>query len=329
MPDPWLDGRRIRAGGGYVTWRAMARDLLHVYLAGVVAFALSHAAQGPLWRAAPAAARGEHYTGPVIDMHTHVFFEGEGDALKHLHGSPEGLFQQINLSRLSKAGVIVIAPTPGIEKTRTLNDRLAALVRQDPDRLFAIGTVHPGDGEAALRELERIKGMGFRMLKLHPITQRLDVAGSDVAAVVHKAAELQLPVLFDFSGILSAADLGEYVMVAAKAPDAQIVLAHMGGTKFHEVLVLAALREYSWYRNNLWVDLSAVAKLYARSPYSEQLLYVVRRVGVDRVLFGSDFPFTGTPAEAIEDVKSLGLTQAEERMIFYENAASLLMLSAR
>jgi predicted TIM-barrel fold metal-dependent hydrolase len=137
------------------------------------------------------------------------------------------------------------------------------------------------------------------------------------------------PVLFDFSGILNAADLGKYVMLAVTHPEARIVLAHMGGTRFHDMLVLAMLQEYDWYRNNLWVDLSAVSELYARSPYKEQLVYVIRKIGVDRVLFGSDFPFVRTPAEAIDDVESLGLTADEERMIFHDNAAALLRLQQR
>ncbi|MCY1055655.1 amidohydrolase family protein [Nannocystis sp. SCPEA4] len=73
----------------------------------------------------------------------------------------------------------------------------------------------------------------------------------------------------------------------------------------------------------------AVSELYARSPCKEQLVYVIRKIGVDRVLFGSDFPFVRTPTEAIDDVESLGLTADEERMIFYENAAALLQLQQR
>ncbi|MDC0670578.1 amidohydrolase family protein [Nannocystis radixulma] len=276
--------------------------------------------------AAPAAAA--HYTGPVVDVHMHVMFADEG-ALKRLKADPAHLIEEVERSRVAQAGVIVMAARPGIEATRRLNDRLAALVRQHPARLFAIGTVHPGDGEAALQELERIKALGFRMLKLHPITQQLDLGSPEVAAVVRKATELGMPVLFDFSGILNAADLGKYVMLAVTNPEARIVLAHMGGTRFHDMLVLTMLQEYDWYRNNIWVDLSAVSELYARSPYKEQLVYVIRKIGVDRVLFGSDFPFVRTPTEAIDDVESLGLTADEERMIFYENAAALLQLQQR
>ena len=262
-----------------------------------------------------------HYDGPVIDIHTHLLLDDTTETPTQ-SDIPGALMHR----RLSHIGLIVVVPRPDIERTRQLNDQLARVVRQHPGRFFAIGTVHPGDGEQAIRELERIKAMGFLMLKLHPIMQRLDVASDEVVVVVRKASELGLPVLFDFSGIANAADLGAFVMLAARVPEARIVLAHMGGTRFHELLVLSMLQRYPWYHNNLWVDLSAVAAMYADSPYRDELVYVIRKIGVDRVLFGSDMPFARTPVEAIADVERLGLRPAEERLIFHDNAASLLGL---
>lgn len=265
-----------------------------------------------------------HYEGPVIDVHAHVFFEGDGGARRD--ASPAGLLRQAQEVPRARVAAIVMALRPGIEETRRLNDQVAALVAAHPNSLFAVGTVHPADGAAALQEVERIAGLGFRMLKLHPNTQSLAMDSEEVAAVVAKAAEVGLPVLFDWSGMFAAADLGPYVELAARNPEARIVLAHMGGTKFHDALLLSALHEYAWYRDNLWVDLSAVAKLYARSPYREQLVWVIRRIGVERVLFGSDYPFARTTAEALEDVRALGLSPDEERMVLHDNAAALLGL---
>jgi len=259
-----------------------------------------------------------------MDIHIHVFFDGITGAIEDYDDDPEELLRVVDIDRLVGVGVIVVAPTPGIERARQLNDRLAEFVQRDPARLFAIGTVHPDDGDDALKELERIRALGFRMLKLHPITQRLDMGSDSVAAVVRKAGELGLPVLIDFSGILGASNLGEYLWLALHSPETCIVLAHMGGTRFHELLILSQLRRYTWYPDNLWFDLSGVAAMYARSPYVDQLVFVIRRLGVDRALFGSDYPFVRTPSEAIEDVEALGFTLEEKRMIFHDNAASLL-----
>lgn len=263
------------------------------------------------------------YTGPVIDVHARISFPGDSTrALRGKLDTPEALREQMRLERLVALGAVVVAPRPGIETARALNDRLRQVVAGDP-RLFAVGSVHPGDGAEALRELERINSLGFKMVHLHPNIQRLDLASPEVGAVVARAGELGLPVLLDFSGAVLAADIGPYLTLATANPRAQIVLAHMGATRFLDVLILRTLRDYQFYANNVWVELSTVAHMFADSPYEAQLTWVIRQVGVDRVLFGSGFPHR-TPAEAIGDVTRLGLTADEQRRIFHDNAAALL-----
>ena len=63
--------------------------------------------------------------------------------------------------------------------------------------------------------------------------------------------------------------------------------------------------------------------LFAGSPFAEQLTWVLRRVGTDRVIFGSDFP-VDDPLTAARAVAELGFTDAEQAAILHDNAASLL-----
>jgi hypothetical protein len=257
-------------------------------------------------------------------MHMHVAFDeqkAKGFGLRYVP-TPDNLLGHIDHPRIEAAGAIVMANKPGIERTREINDALHAFVNEHPKRLFAIGTVHPADGQEALDEVARIAELGFTMLKLHPNTQDLDVSSDEVAAVVEKAGEVGLPVLFDFSGALNAGNFDEYLQLALGHPETQFVLAHMGLTKFDETVVLSALEQYSWYRDNIWFDLSAIAHVYADSPYESQLRWTIRRIGVERFLFGSDFPYR-SPDNAIDDLERLGLTRKEQRKVFYENAASL------
>jgi hypothetical protein len=62
-------------------------------------------------------------------------------------------------------------------------------------------------------------------------------------------------------------------------------------------------------------------------PYEEQLVWVARQIGTDRILFGSDWPVE-TPAHAVEDFQRLGFTEAEQREIFHTNALQLLGMDA-
>ncbi len=102
----------------------------------------------------------------------------------------------------------------------------------------------------------------------------------------------------------------------------------MGGARFDEMLVTVILAEYPWYKRNIWVDVSYTAGLYAGSPYHEQFVWVLRQIGIDRVLFGSDYPLR-TTSEAIADVERLGLTDEEMRQVFAGNAKKLLGLAEK
>ncbi|MEY4547321.1 MAG: Amidohydrolase, partial [Pseudomonadota bacterium] len=47
--------------------------------------------------------------------------------------------------------------------------------------------------------------------------------------------------------------------------------------------------------------------------------------GVDRILFGSDYPLLA-PEKAVAEVHALGFDPSEERSIFHDNAAALFGL---
>ena len=209
--------------------------------------------------------------------------------------------------------------------TAQMNDQLVALVNKHAGRTFAIGSVHPDDGAQALAELDRLKQLGVKMLKLHPNTQQLDVSSDAVDAVVARCAQLGMPVMFDYSGLLRASDFGKYMMLAIKHPDARLVLAHMGLNRFADTLIWAANKDSTWNHNNIWFDLAATATVLADSPFRDQLVWTLRTVGIDRILFGSDYPVV-TPAEAARAVERLGLTEAEMRRVFHDNARELLAL---
>lgn len=266
------------------------------------------------------------YAGPVIDVHAHVFFDEEvARSVSNTHvASPQGLIAQIGSERLFRVGAIVMAHKGEPAKTGEQNDRLLAFVKENP-KLFAVVSVHPDDGDAAVSELERVAKLGARMLKLHPNTQRFDVASPAVDAIVEKAATHGLPVIFDSTTLLDRAQLGKFVMLAVRHPKAKIILAHMGATDFRELVVLDVLRMYPWFGRNLWIEISGISHIYVDSPYVAELLWVIRKVGIDRVLFGSDFPLV-TPLEAVADVERLGFMPEELRKIFYENSKQLLSL---
>ena len=266
-------------------------------------------------------------SGPLIDAHTHPQLPGETPILGTPHGAEEYLRRSKGLD-IRFVAAFVMAPRADPARTRALNNKVVALGKEHSGKFLPVCSVHPGDGPEALLELDRVAEMGARAIKLHPNTQQFDVADPSVSAVVSRATEHRLPVIFDGYSPFDANQPGKFVQLAMAVPEARLVLAHAHGPQFPTLLVYDVLARYPWWRRNVWVDLSATAPLLARGPFAEQFAWVCRKVGVDRLIFGSDYPMD-EPASAVEAVASYGFTRAEMSSILYDNASQLFGLPAR
>jgi predicted TIM-barrel fold metal-dependent hydrolase len=263
--------------------------------------------------------------GPIIDAHTHPMLPGEAPILGAPHSAEEYLRVAKGLD-LRYAAAFVMAPLGDLPRTRSLNNKVLALSQPKSSKFLPVCSVHPGDGTEALLELDRVAKMGARGVKLHPNTQQFDVGDANVAAVVGRAAEHRLPVVFDGWSPFDANQPGKFVRLAMAVPDARLILAHAHGPQFPNLLVYEVLARYPWWRRNVWIDLSATAPLLARGPFAEQFAWVCRKVGVDRLLFGSDYPMD-EPKSALEAVATYGFSKPELSAIFYNNAAQLFGLT--
>ncbi len=73
------------------------------------------------------------------------------------------------------------------------------------------------------------------------------------------------------------------------------------------------------------MDVSAISPKLGSLPYKDQIMFVMRKVGIDQFLFGSDFPIF-TFEESVDAVRQMGFTKEEEQKIFHDNARHLLQL---
>ena len=210
-----------------------------------------------------------------------------------------------------------------LDRTRARNDRLLQLAKESGGFFYPVCSVHPADGRAALEEIDRVAADGAAWLKLHPNTQQFDVADPAVVGVVQKAAEHGLPVLFDAYSPWDADQPGKFVNLATAVPDAKLILAHAHGPGFPQLLVYDIVGRYPGWQRNVWIDISITGPLIASGPFAEHFAWVLRKVGTDRVVFGSDFPLDD-PLTAASAVVELGFNDAEQAAILHDNAASLL-----
>ena len=263
------------------------------------------------------------YHGPVIDAHTHPMLDPESQIVAVPH-PPEAYRALVEQSPVSRAAALTIAHKGDLERTRARNDALLKLAENSNGFFFPVCSVHPGDGLSALREIDRVAAAGAAWLKLHPTTQRLDLADRAVLRVLSRATERGLPVLFDAYSPWDADQPGKFVNLATAVPEARLILAHAHGPGFPQLLVYDILARYPDWRRNVWIDISVTGVMLANSPFAGQLAWVLRKVGVDRVVFGSDYP-VDDPLTAVRAVTELGFTDEELAAIMHDNAAALLV----
>lgn len=125
--------------------------------------------------------------------------------------------------------------------------------------------------------------------------------------------ERSLPILFhmgDYRTDFSSAD--RLMNVLDKLPDFTCIAAHLGGYTEWKT----AREQLSGL--NVYVDTSSSLASLTR----EEALQSISHFGIDRTLFGSDFPMW-EPKEELERFFSLGLSEGENRKILYDNFAKL------
>ena len=187
--------------------------------------------------------------------------------------------------------------------------------------VFPFGSVHP-DGEDVMQELERIKSLGLYGIKLHPDYQHFFVDEPKMFPIYQKCGELGLPIIFHAgldpvspSEIHCTPEMAAFIL--DKYPDTTMIMAHLGGNAMWDEVETTLAGRFG----NLYMDTALVGSFVEE----EQLARIIEKHGADKILLASDCPWDTTD-KTIEKLRRIGLTPAQERMIFAENAERLLGL---
>lgn len=245
----------------------------------------------------------------ICDCHTHV-----GHFYDHMSGRFVSYSPETLLSEMDAAGVdlAVVSNISAMEDPEGANDEMSAWARRYP-RLIPLVWATPGITRPE-KVLEYL-GMGFRGVKLHPTAGKYRADCSTVRPVLDVCRVTQAPALFHCAAdeFSAPALLGQ---VAADYPEAPIILAHMNmfGSARDAIAVAEGFP-------NVYLDTS-----WARP---ERVVEAVRRVGADRVLWGTDAPLGGTghyrrdrAREYLEE--HVGAMECEA--VMWSNAACLFCL---
>jgi predicted TIM-barrel fold metal-dependent hydrolase len=241
---------------------------------------------------------------PIIDSHTHV---DEYEAFGWFD-PPEVLVELLDEAGIDKAVVMTYADAP-VLKPDALS-YLHGACKKFPDRLIPYARINPHAGNAAALLEEAIVDLKMKGLKIHQESVTAAAHHDSVVRLVKRAAEFDAPTLFH-SGDEPLSLPQQFARLAEEAPEATIILAHMGG--YHHTD--DAIRVCERY-DNLLVDTSAC-------PYPHKIREAVERLGAHRVLFGSDGPGCN-PGLELRKVMRLGLSEGEQRLLLHDNIASIL-----
>ena len=245
-------------------------------------------------------------------------------------------------------------PGAGAELARGVNERIAEIVAQHPDRFVGLGTVPLQSVDLALQELTHcVKTLGLRGVEINPSVNGLDLSDKqlnlerffakvqalDVLIFMHPIGFTQGERLVDhyFNNVIGnplettvAASHLIFDGVMQRYPRLKVVLPHGGGYLAHY-----------WARmDHAWRARSDCRTVLKRKPshsleqfYFDSITFdrgmlrqLVERFGADHVLLGTDYPYDMGMEHPVEFIAGAGLSSSKRNQILGGNAARLLKI---
>jgi aminocarboxymuconate-semialdehyde decarboxylase len=255
----------------------------------------------------------------------------------------------VRILSLSAPNVYLWNDIDQVAAARRINDALAQVCRQHPDRFIGLASLPLKDIEASLTELDRcINELGMKGVTIGSNIDGLQLDNPRFDPVWAKINALRLPVfehpmfpkntagLEGFELPLRLGLIFDTTLVATRLiysgvferyPDFPYIMAHTGGA-----LLMALERLDNGYR--LFPDCRRyIAKLpseYAKRLYYDTtafdpkaLMFALDAVGPRQVLFGTDDPFI---AADTSHVTTLPVNAADKQLILGQNAARIFGL---
>ncbi len=231
---------------------------------------------------------------------------------------------------------------------REMNDWGCRIGRQFPRLLPFIGMSDDlGVPEALAKEVALRASEGAKGVKMHPgmfyfypddevfwpmyeKCQELEIPIiSDSGPWPHSNVVLMHPSIFGYESPEDNRNFGEpknWAKVLEAFPKLTVILAHLGSAWWDERIELA--QKYP----NIYFDTSQGFSAPDRLPVvphrslaEEDAVRVLRKIGVRRIMFGTDMPAIA-PQPQIDQLLRLPLTDEEKRMILSGNAKRILKI---
>jgi predicted TIM-barrel fold metal-dependent hydrolase len=246
----------------------------------------------------------------IVDVHTHVWEEGTHISESFVRdarlaaGNPQlqiGVDLDAHWAAMAPVDrAIVLGFRARHVGVLVPNEYVAAYVGRHPEKLIGFCSIDPNDADALEQLDHAIDDLRLRGLKVAPIYQNVHPSDARFVALMERAEARGVPVLIHQGTTFCenvSLELANPVLLqplALRFPRLRMVIAHMGHPWIAETLVL--IRKH----RHLYSDISA---LYYRPWQFYNALVTAMEYGVlDRLLFGTDYPFT-TPAATLDALR--------------------------
>jgi aminocarboxymuconate-semialdehyde decarboxylase len=242
-----------------------------------------------------------------------------------------------------------LEPSEGREAALHWNEAMAGAVKKHPGRVWASAAIPLADERVAVEVLDDAVGrlglMGANLPgsigsdpridaeRMEPFYARAEALG--IPLFLHPTDAVFADMLDGYNGALHLS-LGRVVEVSVAAmrlvlsgllerhPDLKIVMSHMGGALPYQ--------SGRMDKNSKPAKLPKPPSTYLRRMYTDTvqphalgMKFGVEYFGVDRVMYGSDYP-CWSPADALRFFGEIGLPEADRKKILYDNARRILNL---
>ncbi|MFO8017284.1 MAG: amidohydrolase family protein [Promethearchaeia archaeon] len=196
------------------------------------------------------------------------------------------------------------------------HETVRKLVKKHPDRLIGFFWFNPATAEEQDWNVLKtyIEKYGFKGVKTQTFVDQLSIPG-DLYSLAEFCIDHDLP-LFIHSGspffFQNPVRVKSYYDLAKKYEDLKLILGHAAFTMENTINLLYYFRNFS----NVYFETSCSI------PYG--IMTLIKAMGTDRVIYGSDAPAATNPDIEINKIRMLNLNEKITQQVFYDNFNSLI-----
>lgn len=208
------------------------------------------------------------------------------------------------------------------------NTEISRTMKKHRKKFFCFCRVSP-KFPGAIEELERsITALGMQGVKLHPAMDNFYPDSSNYFQIFERIVKLKVPVLFHTNpphGEWERSSPARILKIAQAFPQMKIILAHILSAPKD---IKLSPRKASQYTKETIQEAKDLSKVYldtSQLKEKKKLEFVVKTLGANRILFGSDYPW-GKMDETMKVILESSLSDQQKKLILRENLRTLMTL---